>query len=162
MNVSKWVLAVLSLAALGGCSNFDRQWQAAANAPADGIEGRWQGRWKSQDDGHTGALRCVVRKVGPQTYEAAFDATYAGIFTFSYDAQLEGRRAGDQVYLQGDQDLGWPVYTYHYAGMGSRSQLYCTYHARDDHGYFALARPGGGPLPAGPLPPPAQVGAAEP
>jgi hypothetical protein len=149
----KWVFGALTLLAACGCSNFDRQWQAAANAPAGSIEGRWQGHWKSQQDGHTGALRCVVRKVGPETYEASFDATYSSIFTFSYDARLGGRRADDQVYLLGDQDLGWPVYTYHYAGMASPAQLYCTYHARDDHGYFALARPGGTP-PTGPLPPP--------
>ncbi|HEY2584679.1 MAG TPA: hypothetical protein VGI81_02815, partial [Tepidisphaeraceae bacterium] len=148
------LIALSSLAACGCSSNFDRQWEAAGNPPAGGIEGRWQGHWKSEQDGHTGALRCLVRKLGPETYEASFDATYASVFTFAYDAKLEGRRAGDQIYLLGDQDLGWPVYTYHYAGMASPAQLYCTYHARDDRGFFALVRPGGTP-PKAPLQPPA-------
>jgi hypothetical protein len=154
VNLTKSALIAIVLSAVAtGCSSFDRQWQAAANPPAGGIEGRWQGHWTSQQDGHTGTLLCVIRKTGPDAYTATFDATYESIFHFTYDARLEGRKAGDQVYLIGDQNLGWPVYTYHYAGMGSPAQLYCTYHARDDHGYFALARPGGTP-PARPLPPP--------
>ena len=152
--MKSWVLGIWGLFILGGCTNFDRQWDAAAGHPSTGIEGRWQGHWKSEQDGHTGALLCVVRRSGAQTYEASFNATYAGIFHFTYDAKLNGRPAGPIVYLEGDQDLGWPVYTYHYSGMASPTQLYCAYHARDDHGFFALARPGGTP-PAGPLAPPA-------
>lgn len=156
MGSLRLIFCTLALLGACGCSDFDRQWQAAADHPVGGgIEGRWQGHWKSEQDGHTGALLCVIRQTGPQTYEASFNATYASIFQFAYDAKLNGRPAGDRVYLSGDQDLGWPVYTYHYAGMASPTQLYCAYHARDDHGFFALARPGGTP-PTGPLPPATQ------
>lgn len=147
------VTTCLILLGACGCSNIDQQWQAAGEHP-NGIEGRWQGVWKSQQDGHTGPLLCVIRKTGPETYDCLFNATFWGIFRFTYDARLPGRNVGQQVYLLGDQDLGWPVGPYHYAGSATPTQFYCAYHARDDHGYFALARPGGTP-PTGPLPPPA-------
>ena len=136
-----------------GCSNIDRQWDAAPDHP-NGIEGRWQGVWKSQQDGHAGALRCVIRQSGPELYDCLFNATYGGVFRFTYEARLSGRRVGEQVYLSGDQDLGWPVGSYHYAGSATPFEFFCAYHARDDHGYFAMARPGGTP-PAAPLRPPA-------
>lgn len=134
----------------GGCSSIDRQWQAAGEQ-STGIEGRWQGTWKSQQDGHTGKLLCVIRQAGPENYSCLFNATVAGIFRFTYEARLEGRKVGDRVYLTGDQDLGWPADSYHYAGSADPKGFYCAYHARDDHGYFAMSRPGGTP-PTGPMP----------
>jgi len=147
------LLAAVILLATCGCSNIDQQWQAAGDHPK-GIEGRWQGIWKSEQDGHSGALRCVIRQTGPETYDCLFNATFWSIFRFTYEAKLTGRAVGEQVYLMGDQDLGWPMGPYHYAGSANPRQFYCAYHARDDHGFFALARPGGTP-PAAPLPPPA-------
>jgi hypothetical protein len=143
----------MALLLVGGCSNIDRQWEAAGERPA-GIEGRWQGVWKSQQDGHTGKLLCVIRQAGPETYDCLFNATYAGILRFTYEATLEGRKVGDRVYLTGDQDLGWPADSYHYAGSADPREFYCAYHARDDHGYFAMARPGAKP-PIGGMPGPA-------
>lgn len=138
-----------------GCSNIDQQWQAAPEHPK-GIEGRWEGVWKSQQDGHSGPLRCVIRQAGPETYDCLFNATFWGIFRATFEAKLIGRSVGEQVYLMGDQDLGWPMGLYHYACSANPTQFYCAYHAKDDHGYFALGRPGGTP-PSAPLPPPASA-----
>jgi len=147
--VTRIALLALSLFALGGCTHFDSQWRAAAERPT-GIDGRWQGSWKSEQDGHTGALLCVIQQTGSEQFSAFFSATYARIFHFSYDAKLIGHPMGDLVHLTGTQDLGWPVGVYTYDGMASRSQFYCAYRSKDDRGYFALARPGGTP-PGGPI-----------
>lgn len=146
-------LAAMILLAAGGCSNIDRQWQAAGDHPK-GIEGRWQGVWKSEQDSHTGPLLCVIRQTGPETYDCLFNATFWSIFHFTHEAMLSGRNVGERVYLIGDEDLGWPIGPYHYAGSADPSRFYCAYHARDDHGFFAMGRPGGTP-PTSPLPPPA-------
>jgi len=155
MNVKSRSAFVLlctgALSALCGCSNIDKQWNAAGDRTS-GIEGRWQGVWKSEQDGHTGALRCVIRQSGPETYDCLFNATYWSIFRFTDDATLWGRKVGERVYLTGDQDLGWPVGPYHYAGSADGTAFYVAYHSRDDHGYFAMSRPGGSP-PTMPLPP---------
>lgn len=146
-------LIAVCLSLLVGCSNIDSQWNAAPKHP-NSIEGRWQGVWKSQQDGHTGQLKCVIRQTGPELYDCLFNAEYGGMFRFTYNARLSGRKVGQQVYLGGDQDLGWPVGPYHYAGSATPSEFFCAYHARDDHGYFAMSRPGG-TRPDGPLAPPA-------
>lgn len=145
------LLAAVLLAA-GGCSNFDRAWNAAGSKKPVGIDGRWQGAWKSEQDGHTGALLCVITQTGDTTFEASFNATYGGIFHFTYDAKLTGSRQGDRVRLTGDQDLGWPVGVFHYEGAATPEQMFVTYRASADHGSFALARPGG-TRPTGPLAP---------
>jgi len=143
-------LLVCSVFVLGGCTSFDREWRAAGERPWSEIDGRWQGAWKSEQDGHTGALLCVIRQTGTNEYSAFFNATYAGIFHFTYDAKLAGSPLGNLVHLTGSQDLGWPVGVYRYDGTASPSQFYCAYRSKDDHGSFALARPGGTP-PGGPL-----------
>jgi hypothetical protein len=139
------LLLGMALFVLGGCSNFDREWREAGQKKLAGIDGRWQGSWKSQQDGHTGALLCVIHQTSPTSYNASFNATYSGIFHFSYDAKLTSRSEGNLVYLTGEQDLGWPVGMYHYEGTANPTQFYCAYRSKDDHGYFALARPGGTP-----------------
>jgi hypothetical protein len=136
------LLLPMSMVILAGCSNFDREWRDAGTRPASGIEGRWQGSWKSEADGHTGALLCVIRHGDGDTYNASFNATYSSIFHFGYDAKLTGHQVGNLVHLTGDENLGWPVGVYHYEGTADPTQFYCTYRSKDDHGYFALSRPG--------------------
>ncbi|HSU67089.1 MAG TPA: hypothetical protein VLJ39_09470 [Tepidisphaeraceae bacterium] len=146
------VLSVI-LQALVGCSNFDREWRDAGRQAPEGISGRWQGEWKSESDGHTGALLCVIRQTSPATYDASFNATYAGIFHFTTDAKLTGTREGDIIHLSGEHDLGWPVGVFHYDGAATPDQFFTTYSAKADHGYFALARPGGTPPTTRPVAP---------
>jgi hypothetical protein len=144
------LLLVAAALLLGGCSHFDREWLAAGDRPPYGIDGRWQGTWLSEGDGHHGPLLCAIHDYGDGHYDAAFNAAYARVFKFSYDAKFSGRPAGELVHLQGETNLGWPIGVYRYDGMVSKTQFYCTYRSKDDHGYFALARPGETP-PSGPL-----------
>src|SRR5262245_29939210 len=76
--------AVLLFAMLCGCSSFNRDWDRAAKTipPGDSIEGRWEGRWISETNGHNGKLRCLMTRESETNYQARFRASYAGIFRF--------------------------------------------------------------------------------
>jgi hypothetical protein len=136
---------------LTGCSNFDREWKDAGQRQITGIEGRWEGSWKSEGDGHHGALLCVIRHGEGDLYNASFSATYSSIFHFAYDAKLTGHEVDKLVHLTGEENLGCPVGVYHYDGTADPTQFYCAYRSKDDHGYFSLARPGGAAPPTQPI-----------
>jgi len=93
-------LLLILTCAIGGCSSFDKEWQAIAaekaNAgPGDGhrgpyefAEGRWVGRWHSDWNGHSGKLRAIVTPIDGYRVRARFHATYAKALTFEYTATL--------------------------------------------------------------------------
>ena len=61
------VLIVLSLCLFaGGCSAFDRDWEAMTESPppppGSVMEWRWEGKWLSSVNEHTGGLRCIVTR----------------------------------------------------------------------------------------------------
>lgn len=101
------ILPLLLLA--GGCSTFNRDWKrAAANpVPANDIQGRWDGRWLSEVNGHNGRLRCLVSQSSPGKYEARFHAKYRKILSFGYTVVLNVQRTNDLFTFQGEADLGW-------------------------------------------------------
>src|SRR5438132_1623499 len=73
-----------------GCSAFHREWRAAAAVPVGPteIQGRWEGSWSSQTNGHHGRLRCVMSKKAEGEYRAFFHANYKKILSFSYAVPL--------------------------------------------------------------------------
>src|ERR1041385_6053076 len=83
--------ALLTAALLCGCSTFNRDWKKAAQAPppADSIAGRWEGRWESGTNHHSGSLRCLVSPETNGVCQARFRAAYGGVFHFNYTVPLE-------------------------------------------------------------------------
>lgn len=132
---------ILALALLCGCSHFDQEWQAAGARPQTGIEGRWQGKWVSEVDGHSGAIRCAIRRNGPNTYLASFDGSFWKVFRFSYDAPLHGQTFQGQAELAGEQFLGPPEGTVRYVGHAGNDLFFLSYYAQFDGGYFIMRRP---------------------
>jgi hypothetical protein len=132
------------LLAGGGCSTFERDWEAAAlEAGAAGpIEGRWQGEWRSEATGHTGELRAIVRRTGPLAFEARYRARWGCCFSFEITVPLPLHRDGEGYAFAGEHDLGWPWGTYRYRGTVRGPELRSTYETSSDRGVFALARPG--------------------
>ena len=175
-GVLRWAAAVCVLAVLtfaGGCSSkaskFESQWKTASAQfdrweveqrqqeqrqpqPAQAtrrelvIEGPWEGRWRSSANSHSGALRCVLTRTGPDTYEAQYHATYFWIFRYAYSMPLRVDRrdeAYNVVYFDGETNLGGiGGGRYRYTGYASADEFKCTYRAGWDYGYFELARPG--------------------
>ena len=141
--MKRWMLAVLGIMALTGCS-FRREWNAAIKQPipANSIEGPWTGTWQSDANGHHGTLKCVVSKAAGASYRAHFKATYGKALRFSYVATLAGRETNGAVELKGELDLGklaGGVYTYE--GEATPTDFQSTYANKYDHGSYQMQRP---------------------
>ncbi|HWE03453.1 MAG TPA: hypothetical protein VG326_13695 [Tepidisphaeraceae bacterium] len=130
---------------LGGCSSFDRDWNAAAGvAPANPVDitGRWQGTWASSVGTHHGDLRCLITRTDAVTYHARYAATYGGIFHFEYEIPLVGEREGEWIHFEGDADLGALAGgVYHHEGHANSTDLFATYRSSDDNGRYTMKRP---------------------
>ena len=137
-------IALLLLSFLCGCSSFNRDWRRATVPPPseNSIEGRWEGRWISEVNGHNGALRCLMLQETNSLYQARFRATYGGIFHFSYTARLETQPHYGGFELNGEANLGRLAGgVYYYEGRATPTNLVCTYRSKYDHGTFDLRRP---------------------
>jgi hypothetical protein len=127
---------------LCGCS-FNKEWKAAVSSPvpANSIEGPWTGEWRSDRNGHHGALRCIVAKNPDATYRARFRATYWKIARFTYTATLNGVETNGVTALKGEANLGKLVGVYKYDGSATPEEFRSTYSSKHDKGEFQMARP---------------------
>ncbi|MSU58222.1 MAG: hypothetical protein EXS35_08585 [Pedosphaera sp.] len=129
---------------LCGCSTFNRDWQRAAAQPAppDSIAGRWEGRWVSEANGHSGDLRCLMTPATNDVYHARFRATYARVLKFGYTVPLAVQPHFDGWEFNGEANLGKLAGgIYYYEGRASLTNFTSTYRSKYDHGVFELARP---------------------
>jgi hypothetical protein len=136
--------ALLLLLFFCGCSTFNRDWRrtAAQPAPANSIEGRWEGRWISAVNGHNGNLRCLMARESDEIYRARFRATYSGILHFSYAVPLNMQEHDGGWEFNGEANLGRLAGgTYYYEGRAGLTNLHSTYRSKYDHGTFELRRP---------------------
>ena len=145
MNRMLRFAAVLALvAAAAGCSTFDDDWKAAQGF-AVGIEGRWEGTWSSDANGHTGGLRCLVTRRPDQGFDARYHATYSGCcgtVSFEYTVPMTVQDDPDGWRLRGSADLGWIAGgVYEYDGLATLRRFFCNYQSSGDHGIFSLERP---------------------
>jgi hypothetical protein len=134
------VLMLLCL--LTGCSSFHKEWkQAATDTAPKGIEGRWEGEWRSDKNGHHGALRCVVTQTSPTTYRAHYHAKYFKILRFAYVATLNGTETNGVVALQGEANLGKLAGgVYKYNGTATPTEFRSSYESKYDHGNYQMGR----------------------
>lgn len=129
------------LVLFSGCSSFERDWEAFPNRGDTLLEGRWEGSWRSEHNGHEGGLRCMISRGEGEEYPARFKATYGKIFRFGYSMVFHAEKKGDRWEFRGEEDLGWlagGVYRYH--GWATDSQLEARYEARKDHGVYQMTR----------------------
>jgi hypothetical protein len=142
-------LAVLAAAA-AGCS-FDRQWRALARGPAatqtqtDPLAGRWDGKWVSDRNGHSGRLRAIVTPADATSYRAEFSALFLGIMRFDHGANLTAAAAREPdgaMSFEGKEDLGALAGgVYQYKGTADGQSFIATYECKGDHGRFEMSRP---------------------
>lgn len=138
-------LAALLLVVLGGCSTFDRDWDAAASTPAgDPWIGRWEGTWHSDVNGHHGELRCIITRAEGRA-SARYHATYTWCvipFTFEYTVPLTVVRDGDAWTSRGSAELGCWIAggLYEYEGRAQSGRYVATYRSDFDHGIFRMKR----------------------
>jgi hypothetical protein len=133
--------------ALCGCSSFERDWEALANAPpaAGELEGRWEGGWRSEATSHEGGLRCIVTRVEGDRYDMRYRATYRLVFcllSFEYTVRMESSEEGGRILFRGEEDLGWLAGgRYTYEGEAGGGELRSRYRSSGDHGEFSMKRP---------------------
>jgi hypothetical protein len=130
------------LAALvNNATDFKQRWSQRAPPPAasNGLQGRWQGEWVSEANGHRGALRCLLARGETGDYSATFHAIYAAILRVCYTVPLRGQWGEGRLKLAGDHDLG-PLAggIYHYEGEANEREFICLYSCKYDHGSFRL------------------------
>lgn len=130
--------------ALPGCSSFERDWELAASAAggnAQGLEGRWQGTWKSTTTGHGGGLRALITRESDGLYATRYHATYGKALTFEYTVLMAAALEGASWKFIGNADLG-PLAggIYDYAGTVTGDTFQSTYKAAGDQGTFEMAR----------------------
>ena len=129
---------------LCGCSTFNRDWRklADSNHSTSTLEGRWDGRWISNENGHNGRLRAIVSEQDDGGYEARYRATYAKIFRFEYTADLVATESDGRFEFNGSADLGKMAGgLYEYEGHAVSNQFFSTYDSKYDHGTFEMTRP---------------------
>jgi hypothetical protein len=127
---------------LTGCSSFQKEWKTALKQPQSGINGAWQGEWRSEKNGHHGSLKCVVTQSSPTTFRAHFRAKYMKILQFTYAATLTGQETNGAVRLEGSANLGklaGGIYTYE--GTVTPTEFRSTYKSKYDHGHYEMTRP---------------------
>jgi hypothetical protein len=137
-------VAMSALFLLGGCSSFEHRWREARiqRVPTEDLLGRWQGSWSSAVTGHSGRLRCIVRPMGEDAYEARYRATYAGFLTFDQTVRMRARHVTDRWEFTGEADLGWLAGgLYRYEGHADGTRYFSTYASSKDHGVFEMTRP---------------------
>jgi len=128
----------------GGCSTFNRDWQKAARqpTPADTIEGRWEGKWLSEVNGHSGKLRCLLSRDSDTRFAARFHATYGHVFHFTYTVPLTVQPHYGGWEFDGEANLGTLAGgVYYYEGRASPTNFHSTYRSKFDHGTFEMMRP---------------------
>lgn len=138
------MLSLLATVLFCGCSSFNHDWRRAVVPPAseNSIEGRWQGTWTSDVNGHHGSLLCLLTHEHDSLYQARFRATYGHLLHFSYTAQFEMQSHAIGWEFNGEADLGKLAGgIYYYEGRATPTNLFSTYRSKYDHGSFVLERP---------------------
>jgi hypothetical protein len=139
-----WFLFCVAWLAGFGCSSFNRDWKKAAvtSTPASGLNGRWEGTWRSAVNGHNGKLRALITETGPGKYSARFHAKYQKILSFGYTVPLQVAQTDSGFTFRGEADLGSLAGgLYRYEGHADDTNFTSTYSCKYDHGHFQMRRP---------------------
>jgi hypothetical protein len=140
MDLARSISNVLA-AFVSNARDFKQRWNQPAPPPsaANGLQGRWEGEWTSEANGHRGALRCVLSTSTSGEYEATFHAVYCHALRVCYSVPLHGQLNGGKLSLDGETDLGRLAGSvYSYKGEADDKQFNCAYRCKYDHGTFHL------------------------
>ena len=117
---------------------------AALPRPPANAEGPWLGTWKSEVNGHTGPLWCIVKPTPDRPgdydfrYRAGWGALQFGDYTHTTPAKLA---ADGSIALSGEMKLPGGFGTYQVEGSLTRETFTATYQGAGDRGTMTLKRP---------------------
>lgn len=139
--------AVCVALAVSSCGTlaYNRAWERFEPVgQGDPMEGRWKGEWRSEENGHSGGLRCMMTREADGAYHARFHSTYAWIFSFRHDTRFHvvGEAEEGGLRFEGAEDLGKTFGgVYRYEGTVAESAFHARYEAENgDHGVFEMRR----------------------
>lgn len=107
-------------------------------------EGPWRGEWKSEINGHTGPLWCVVSPVEQQPghYDFRYRAGWGALRFGDYTHRVEGRHDGEAFEFSGEMDLPGGAGVHHVDGRITDEAFEARYRSeRGDRGTMSLKRP---------------------
>lgn len=143
---------VLALTSCGAAS-YSRGFRTASSnftRPPLNAHGPWEGTWKSDVNGHTGPLWCIVQpsQERPGHYDFRYRAGWGVLRFGDYTHTTPGRLASDgSLKLSGSMVLPGGFGTYEVDGRITRDTFEATYRSSADHGSMTLRRP---PAPTAP------------
>ena len=117
---------------------------AALPRPSVNAEGPWIGTWKSNVNGHTGPLWCIVQPTPERPgdydfrYRAGWGALKFGDYTHTTPAKLTG---DGSIALSGKMKLPGNFGNYQVEGRLTRDDFTATYQGAGDRGTMTLKRP---------------------
>lgn len=102
------LVVCVALPSLAGCAGYPRGWrQEARKPPAHPVAGAWEGSWRSDVNGHRGALRCLVRGLPDGRFEFRYRATWAKFLCAGYTVACYVRPGENETWIvSGERDLG--------------------------------------------------------
>ena len=130
--------------ALVSCTDFKKNWAEELtknNKPTD-LTGAWEGTWKSDVNGHTGKLRCIITKQPDGQYEFHYWAQWQKVLSGSFRQNYEVKKKGNTFTFSGEKDLGKFGGKFDHQGTATATTFKATYVAeKGDKGTFELSRP---------------------
>ncbi len=105
-RVFQMMLVLVMPLALASCgAGFRREWNRAP--AADGVHGRWSGSWKSEVNGHSGFLRCVVKEgSSPEKKTFIYRAGWMKILATTINTEKVVTKTHEGWKFTGGKDLG--------------------------------------------------------
>jgi hypothetical protein len=144
-------LAAVFTVVLSSCGNSYQRGFAEATAalprPTANAEGPWVGTWKSDVNGHTGPLWCIVQPTPdrPGDYNFRYRAGWGMLKFGDYIHTTPAKLAADgSMKLSGEMALPGGMGTYRVEGRLTRDSFNATYRSEADHGTMAMKRPASG------------------
>ena len=125
-----------------GCSSFNYEWRRTTRSETTALppQGAWEGRWKSDANGHNGRLRCLVSQGASNTIHARFRATYARILTFEYSVPLTLTLEDQRSRIEGAANLGYLAGgRYSYDGFVTSSNFFSTCICKFSFNFISIA-----------------------
>jgi hypothetical protein len=145
------LLAAGVVVALSSCaSSYNRDFAKATAAlprPPTNAEGPWLGTWKSNVNGHTGPLWCIVQPNPnrPGDYDFRYRAGWGVLKFGDYTHTTPAKLAADgSLKLSGEMVLPGGFGNYQVRGRLTRDSFTATYESEGDRGTMTLERPASG------------------
>jgi hypothetical protein len=148
--MKSWMLKVLALAAFCGlvsCGGYSRDFARAVEEmprPPANAEGPWLGSWKSDVNGHTGPLWCVVtpNAAKPGSFDFRYRAGWGMLKFGDYIHTVEAKMAADgSIRLVGEMELPGGMGVYQVDGRLTKETFEATFQSKGDRGTMTLKRP---------------------